>query len=130
MADRKIIDISGLARYHGNINEVLASKQDVLVSGTNIKTVNNMSIIGAGNITIGSKELITFDTSSITLSPNIYYRKINQSGTLDISLSSETSGVLNEYLVEFTTSATGTTLIQLNGQMVKRLHLMLERHIK
>lgn len=111
MTDKKIIDISGLARYHGNVNEVIASKQDVLVSGINIKTINNMSIIGAGNIVIGSKELITFDTSSITLLPNIYYRKTNQSDTLDISLSLETIGVLNEYLVEFTTSATGTTII-------------------
>ena len=107
----KIIDIDRLSRYHVNINEVIASKQDALVSGTNIKTINGKSLMGGGDISIGVKELITFDTSSITLSPNIYYRKTNQSGTLDISLSSETSGVLNEYLVEFTTSATGTTII-------------------
>ena len=32
--------------------EALATKQDVLVSGTNIKTVNGESILGEGNITI------------------------------------------------------------------------------
>ena len=34
------------------ISTALASKQDTLVSGTNIKTINNESILGSGNITI------------------------------------------------------------------------------
>lgn len=34
------------AEYHDN------TKQDTLVSGTNIKTINNQSILGSGNITI------------------------------------------------------------------------------
>lgn len=34
------------------INELNEDKQDVLVSGTNIKTINNTSILGSGNITI------------------------------------------------------------------------------
>ncbi len=29
------------------------SKQDALVSGTNIKTINNQSLIGSGDITVG-----------------------------------------------------------------------------
>lgn len=33
-------------------HQSLSSKQDVLVSGTNIKTINNQSILGSGNITI------------------------------------------------------------------------------
>ncbi len=32
----------------------ITSKQDVLVSGTNIKTINNSSILGSGNITLDS----------------------------------------------------------------------------
>ena len=32
--------------------EDLASKQDILVSGTNIKTINNLSLLGSGNIDI------------------------------------------------------------------------------
>ena len=32
----------------------LESKQDTLVSGTNIKTINNSSILGSGNLTIES----------------------------------------------------------------------------
>jgi hypothetical protein len=41
---------------NGNVNlatpEQLNTKQDTLVSGTNIKTVNNESLLGSGNITI------------------------------------------------------------------------------
>jgi hypothetical protein len=34
------------------INEIVDDKQDTLVSGTNIKTINNTSILGSGNIDI------------------------------------------------------------------------------
>lgn len=34
------------------ISTALASKADTLISGTNIKTINNESILGSGNITI------------------------------------------------------------------------------
>lgn len=34
------------------VDDNIATKQDVLVSGTNIKTINNQSLLGSGNITI------------------------------------------------------------------------------
>jgi len=37
-----------------DLKNALATKQDKLVSGTNIKTVNNTSLLGSGNITIDS----------------------------------------------------------------------------
>ena len=33
------------------------SKQDELISGTNIKTINNASILGSGNVDISSQEI-------------------------------------------------------------------------
>lgn len=36
----------------GGVYTALGDKQDTLVSGTNIKTVNNQSLLGSGNITI------------------------------------------------------------------------------
>ena len=36
----------------GKVNELIDDKQDTLVSGTNIKTINNTSILGSGNIDI------------------------------------------------------------------------------
>lgn len=47
----------------------LQDKQDVLVSGTNIKTINNESLLGSGNITIssgGTATTVKVDGASIT----------------------------------------------------------------
>lgn len=47
----------------------LDTKQETLVSGTNLKTINNESLLGAGNITIsGSGVSDTFETISKNLS--------------------------------------------------------------
>ena len=113
--ETKIIDITGLERFLVNIKEyienLLTSKQDTLVSGTSIKTLNGESILGSGNISVGRKPLTTTTATSIALSPNIYYRKTNQSSSLTITLAAETdSTILNEYLIEFTTASTGTTI--------------------
>ena len=43
-------------------HQSLAGKQDVLVSGTNIKTINGTSILGSGDITIsGGSSGVTED---------------------------------------------------------------------
>ena len=88
----------------GSTNKVVTStekstwsgKQDALVSGTNIKTINNESILGSGNITIqgggGSSTDVQINGTSITssgtaniitegtynASPNSFYTKIRQ----------------------------------------------------
>ncbi len=49
----------------------LETKQDTLVSGTNIKTINNQSILGSGNITISSGEGGTSDYNSLENIPSI-----------------------------------------------------------
>ena len=51
-------------------NQLLANKQDSLVSGTNIKTVNNQSILGEGNITIEAGSQITVDSEITENSQN------------------------------------------------------------
>ena len=43
----------------------LASKQDALVSGTSIKTVNGESLLGAGNITIAAPTVVTATSREI-----------------------------------------------------------------
>lgn len=53
----------------------LATKQDTLVSGTNIKTINNESILGSGNITIqgggGDTNVIeTIKVNNVALTPD------------------------------------------------------------
>lgn len=46
------------------VNEIVDAKQDTLVSGTNIKTINNQSLLGSGNISIGGGSVAT-DNKSI-----------------------------------------------------------------
>lgn len=46
------------------INVAMSAKQDTLISGTNIKTVNNNSLLGNGNIAIDSDMAASSDKSS------------------------------------------------------------------
>ena len=52
----------------------IGNKQDTLVSGTNIKTINGESILGSGNITIngssGGSEYFDIHPTNITSTPN------------------------------------------------------------
>ena len=51
---------SELTNDSGFVNDYqLSGKQDKLVSGTNIKTINNESILGSGNITTASQSELT-----------------------------------------------------------------------
>ena len=51
-------------------SSALSGKQDTLVSGTNIKTINSTPLLGSGDITIsgGSKVSLTDNTTYYTLS--------------------------------------------------------------
>lgn len=56
----------------GSIMTALAAKQDTLVSGTNIKTVNGTSLLGSGNVSIsGGGALVLLATITPTASANI-----------------------------------------------------------
>ena len=52
MANKYYLDKSGLTYFWSKIKAKLSDKQDTLVSSTNIKTINNTSLLGAGNISI------------------------------------------------------------------------------
>lgn len=87
------------------------SKQDKLISGTNIKTINGVSILGDGNVKLGSKQIVTTTASTITLTSNVYYKKTNVSNSLTITFASESdTTIMNEYFIEFTTASTGTSV--------------------
>ena len=53
-------DLSGYATI-----EALSNKQDTLVSGTNIKTINGESLLGSGDITITSGGISDEDLQEI-----------------------------------------------------------------
>lgn len=58
------------------INDIIDNKQDTLVSGTNIKTINNTSLLGSGNIDIQGGSTIVVDTALSTTSTNPVQNKI------------------------------------------------------
>lgn len=65
--------------------EGLSSKQDTLVSGTNIKTINNTSLLGSGDITISTTVDQTYDSTSTNAQSGV---AINGAGFLQNKSSS------------------------------------------
>jgi hypothetical protein len=95
-------------------------KQDKLVSGTNIKTINGTSILGSGDIVIsgggsssgnGAYALVEHGTNdtTFTLTPNTFH-VWGEVGSLTLTLGEEQSGVANEFLFQFESGKTATTL--------------------
>lgn len=90
------------------INDIKA-KYATSVKVDNVSKISDNGIVDLGYI---NKQLITSTESSMTLSPNIYYRNTNaELSTLTITLGNvSNSNIINEYFVEFTTSSSGTTI--------------------
>lgn len=66
-----------------NLNDALSGKQDVLISGVHIKTINGQSIIGEGNLDITSGGVGMEDTDDVIpdVSSNTYIKYVAQSLT-------------------------------------------------
>jgi hypothetical protein len=108
-----------------------SSKQDTLVSGTNIKTINGTSVLGSGNITISSGGSGT--VTSVGSGTGLLGGPITTTGTLSIDTSivttltavqtltnkTLTSPTLNSGYTEQVFAVTGTTpaLSPLNGSI-------------
>lgn len=109
-----VVDLGTVITSHQDIS----GKQDKLVSGTNIKTINGESILGSGDITItssgggsGAYSEVNHGTSdtTFTLTPNTFH-VWDEVTSLTLTFGSETSGVANEYLFQFTSGSTATSL--------------------
>ena len=66
------------AQTEAAISAAVSGKQDTLVSGTNIKTINNESILGSGNITIQGGTTYSAGTNidisgNVISTKNVYY---------------------------------------------------------
>ena len=57
--DVAFADITGNATDNTSLNTALDDKQDTLISGTNIKTINNNSILGSGDVSITASGALT-----------------------------------------------------------------------
>ena len=81
------------AGHTKSIEDLGIAKQDALVSGTNIKTINNQSILGEGNISIESGTSISVDSELSTTSENPVQNKVitTKVNSLETSLGSKAS---------------------------------------
>lgn len=123
-----VVDLGTVITSHQDIS----GKQDKLVSGTNIKTINGTSILGSGNITIeggsgGSSsgscaypevDGTIYNSTVIEnwyivdeLMPNTFYVFPECLGLDITAFGSETAGIANEYLFQFTCGGERTTLV-------------------
>jgi hypothetical protein len=62
--------ITGTLSSQTDLQTALNAKQDTLVSGTNIKTINSTSLLGSGNITINPRTLTSSNGSNLTGTAN------------------------------------------------------------
>jgi hypothetical protein len=62
--------ITGTLSSQTDLQTALNGKQDTLVSGTNIKTVNGNSLVGSGNVTTNPRTLSSVNGSNLTGTAN------------------------------------------------------------
>lgn len=107
------------------LNTELGTKQATLVSGTNIKTINNTSILGSGDITIsgGGSSLIptSIKTSAYTASANDLVRCDTTAGAFSVTLpASPADGATIAFLDMASTFATNyLTVLPNTGKTIE-----------
>lgn len=100
--------------YNEVVNSIDA-KQDTLVSGTNIKTINNQSLLGSGNINVSSVGCKTFygtTDSSAAIKP-----------VTCANFALETGVHINVYFEEVSSYGTDTTHLNVNSTGDKKIYI-------
>lgn len=91
---------------------LLANKQDTLVSGTNIKTLNNTSLLGSGNIAIKQTTLVTTTVTLLssgwvskqqTVTPQVNGTNVDPSA-YDVVWVSPLVNSSNDYVADYSTA--------------------------
>lgn len=98
----KYLDDAGATELVAKTKALIATKQDALVSGTNLKTINNTSLLGSGNIDIGGSapdDIVLHDgqgasTTEQTLLDN-YYTKTQTESLVNTESSARASADTN-----------------------------------
>ena len=89
--------ITGTLSSQTDLQTALNGKQDTLVSGTNIKTVNGNSLVGSGNITTNPRTLGSFNGLNLTGTTNqISSSVLIPAGTISANNTIYIKGFLNK----------------------------------
>ena len=108
-------NIQGNLSSQTDLKNALDDKQDELVSGTNIKTINNQSVIGSGNIEINSGVWgnITGDISNQSDLQTALNAKANTASLATVASSGSYNDLSNK-----PTIGNGTITIKKNGETI------------
>lgn len=97
-------------------HQSLAGKQDTLISGTNIKTINNESILGNGNITIQDSRVQSDWNQSNSTADDFIKNKPTIPDTTNFVQKSQTTGLLkNDGTIDTNTYLTSAPVTSVNG---------------
>jgi hypothetical protein len=133
--------ITGTLSSQTDLQTALNAKQDTLVSGTNIKTVNGNSLVGSGNVTTNPRTLANVNglnlpgnTNQISASVLIPAGTISANNTIYIKgLLNKTAGSANStsrFYINTSNSLTGATLLGVGqGMATSVYHQRFERNI-
>ena len=102
-------NITGTLSNQTDLQNVLNGKQETLVSGTNIKTINNTSLLGSGNISITEPSIATTSTAGI-VKPDGTSIVVADDGTISTQLSALSTKVV----VDSYTATNNQTVFQLS----------------
>ena len=102
------------------LDELNLSKQDILVSGTNIKTINGTSVLGSGNI-VTTQTTITGNAGTATkLQTARTINGVSFDGSANISVNTN-----NSEIIKFDSGTTeGTDLYTFNGSSAKTINII------
>ena len=102
-----VTDTESLEGIVASIEQQIAAKQDKLTSGTSIKTINNQSILGSGNINV------VVDTSNLATKTEVNAKqdKIDDLATIR-SGAAKGATALQSYTEKYTGTVTG---VKING---------------
>ena len=104
------------------LNDLLEEKQDLLTSGTNIKTINNESLLGSGNISIqGSGDATDVQVNGVSITQNnvaniatqTAYNSLTNKIATKNDIPTQTSQLTNDS--GYTTNTGTITKVQANG---------------
>jgi hypothetical protein len=115
-------NITGTLSSQSDLQTALNAKQNTLVSGTSIKTVNGNSLLGSGNVTTNPRTLASINGSNLTGTANqisAFYRIAG--GTLVANNTIYIKGLLNKtagsansqprFYINTSNSLSGATLL-------------------
>lgn len=116
------ISVKPLKERVSDLENKLSNKQNTLVSGTNIKTINGQSLLGGGNITIsegggsssgggGAYAVVNHGDGVVgIITPNVFH-VFEDPSFFDFTFGDEQEGVVNEYILQISFTGMPTPMI-------------------